>query len=164
MRDHRGFTLVEILVALVIISVMAGTAAYVLNGTEQHRLKAEASDLATLLNHLADRALMKQQTLGWQYNAQPNRCRILQFGRDGEWRSTDIGKRPCTFNTVAQLEATYPGSVAAHSHQDDDIPDLVFYPSGEYAPFTLELRSRADLGLRLTGDGINTIVLEPVTP
>lgn len=159
-RSNCGFTLIEILVVLVIVTVMVGAAAYALNGTEQHRLKGEASNLMNLLNHLADQSLMKQQTLGWQYDPEVSRCRVLYLDRDQEWRTSDIGKRICTLKTAASVSLGY-SELGTMSDSETEMPDLIFYSSGEYVPFSLSLQSRSGRQLQLAGDGINTIALEP---
>ncbi len=79
----RGFTLLELLVALVIVGVMLGAVALKAGPGERQQLQNEAQRIALLLQLARDEAIVRNQPVAFE--ADEYRYRFLVRGND-QWR------------------------------------------------------------------------------
>lgn len=80
----RGFTLIEILIALAIAAVLSATLVIVAIPNEAKRAQEEARRLAALLELAAAEARATGQILAW--SPEPGGYAFWQRADDGEWR------------------------------------------------------------------------------
>jgi general secretion pathway protein H len=160
--NQRGFTLIEMMVVVTIMGIIIGVAAYAVGGTGSRQVQSEANQLAFVLNHLADQALMKQQTLRWVYDEKTRRCETEILNAEQKWEPL-AEKRPyhCDFKGINRLLLHYEEHLTT---QGKDLPKsaktLYFLSSGDYTPFSLTVNSAQQVGLQLMGDGLNSIQVE----
>ncbi|MCK9503784.1 MAG: hypothetical protein M0Q95_06340 [Porticoccaceae bacterium] len=160
---------------IVIIAVLTGVAAFSINSTDARRINGEVAELRIKLNHLMTQALIHQQDFKWLYDPEQKRCLIYQMGDNGEWRAiANQQGYGCTFNVVENIDLAYFGynnksnvrpDLSAKNHETDKLsPTLYFFSSAEYTPFEMKLTGRDNTGFKLTGDGINDIIMKPISP
>lgn len=83
LRGHGGFTLVEILVVMVILSIIIAAGAVGLRPDDRHMLRAEAERLALLLELAMEESRYSGRTLAWSGEAQG--YRFWRYTEDRDW-------------------------------------------------------------------------------
>lgn len=146
-RLCRGFTLIEILVVITIMSIMLGlvTANFAID--ERQQLQQEAHKLALLMSHASDTARTTGRSTAWR--ASENGYIFLQLGADGKsWKPMrfDSNLRAREFPENMRLSEVYIAGVLSNSKDM-----IIFSPSGLNPAFELTLRSK-QARLKITGD------------
>ena len=162
-----GFTLVELLVALLIIGVMVTFAGLSLRGDPwAERMHEETRRLSALLELAAEDALLESRELAVRF--EPDGYHFLRL-TEGQWRELTEGVlRPRTLPPGMELELRLQegGPTLAEDDEEDQgehpAPQVYILSSGEMTPFTLRLGTlerdyryelRADLLGRLEWEG-----------
>jgi type II secretion system protein H len=81
---NRGFTLLELLVVVCILSVVAALVIPSFSGMGERRLRSEAREIASILNYLQDSAVSRKETFPLKCNLDENS--LWWKGPDGEKR------------------------------------------------------------------------------
>ncbi|WP_440996150.1 type II secretion system minor pseudopilin GspH [Arhodomonas sp. SL1] len=146
MSPDRGFTLLEILVVLVIMGVILSLAVLRLAPTGSEEGQRIAAQLLARLELARDESILRSRPLG--VRIEPERYTFL-LAADGAWQPLEgdraLGETRMPGNL--RLTVSADGRTARAPGDDGDdadkdpAPSLVFYPSGEVTPFTLELRN-----------------------
>jgi prepilin-type N-terminal cleavage/methylation domain-containing protein len=103
--DARGFTLLELIVTLVVITVAAGLVAPAIGrSTESLRVRAEVAGFSATFRHAREQAITTRQAFTVQVNV-TNRLLTVTTGED-EVRWTR------TLSSRVELRADTPGSLA----------------------------------------------------
>jgi len=158
-RRVRGFTLIEILVVLFIVSIMTGIAVVNLpRFTQTGDFDTEANRLKVVLEMLREEALVQAN----EYGLRPER-KGYQFFIYNEMHQVWelLQERPFTSRT---LPADIRLSVRVEGHElqfgEEDAPPILILSSGEITPFELRIESDKDDDLQRTleSDGYGAIV------
>ena len=163
-----GFTLLEVLVTLVLISIIASFAVLSIPGNDsRERLADEARRLAALLEMTRQEALLRGEQRG------------VYFTATGYTLMTLDGKGPVLSlnNAVAQHEYPLPagfqlqlwieGRPVTFARNPDYLPQVLLLSSGEMTAFTVVLSevegNRYDKkGYQVAGDLTGRLQVEPV--
>jgi type II secretion system protein H len=97
----RGFTLLELLVVLCIISVVMALVIPSFSGTGERRLRSEAREIASILNYLQDSAVSRKETFALRCNLDENS--IWWKGPDGEKRRSFGGMTGVTTQSTGRM-------------------------------------------------------------
>ena len=146
-----GFTLVEVLVAAVVISVASGFVLVKLGGDDRRVAEREAARLAGALEHAAALAQWKGEMLGVSTDGAG--YRFWRRGPDNRWApmQDDEVLAPRTLPAQFVLStASYAGAPVAIG------AILPFRPSGRNEPYSLLLASPA-WSLIVAGDPLNRV-------
>jgi general secretion pathway protein H len=151
----RGFTLVEILVVVVIIALTAGLAVVAYDGNPRGVATREATRLAGALEHAAQSAQVRAETLG--VSADGGRWRFWRrAGEAGGWL-------PLTDDDVLAPHAlpagllVHPLTYAGAPLAADAIVPL--HASGHNEPYAFVLTAR-DTRIVLAADPLNRVALQ----
>ena len=160
MRDQRGFTLIELMVVLVIVSIITGFALLSLGtGSNRDRVEDEGRRLAAMLAHQRELAMLQLGERGLILNE--SGYGLLQLERDGWAPVPDRGKDlpeglrlelrvddlPATLKSRQESEKA---AAAAADGEDKDTtpkqepPQLWIFSTGEFLPFELSVVDAAD--------------------
>lgn len=163
-RNNDGFTLLEVLVVTLIISVLMGLAVLSVSASSRGNLDAETERLQQVLQAAADEAVFQKKKLGivlnsneysivayntsqkkWE-NLQEKYFRVHQFPNDVTIVLSVIGS-----SKVASDEAR----VAAQK------PSAIFYPAGIITPFKISItQPNYSVSNKIESDGIFLVSLK----
>ena len=149
---NRGFTLIEILVTLAVLTVALGLIVLSLGHDEGARLRQESERLRSALEHAAQLAQWRGTELIWQSDAQG--YRFLHPVADGQWEDeTDplLALHPMGAEMRVRAIGPAGGEIA---------PQLVLRASGRNDPYALVLDSPAG-SWTIRGDPLNRVRAAP---
>ncbi len=165
MRAHRGFTLLEILVVVVIIGIMATLAVLSIGSRSlDDRMAVEARRLQELFALAGDEAVLQGVELGFIQTPEGYAFLMLT---DGKWVPIeDAG--PLRSRALAEpfyLQLQIDGRPVAPARTDDATqelkPQILLLSSGDATEFVLDLRAQQfDPYYRLQGDVLGQLTLD----
>ena len=136
----RGFTLIEILVVMLVIGIAVGVIGFSFSASNSYySANAYAQRIAQRIEMARDRAI--QSNSEWGMFVDEGDYRFANFDPiNGEWfdytsKPFNAEKTKYTLNFKVTVE-DYPGQVDS---DDEELPDLIFFSSGEVSPFELDL-------------------------
>ena len=159
----RGFTLIEVMLVLVIVSVMYSMVALSLSGTEQAQFDAETARLQKLVQGLSREALLRRGATGLAVDDQGYQGMVFdQLSRQWVAAQGRLFKRHEVHDaglTVALIPAGGTRSATAQE-RPEGWPAIVFDSAGIGSPFTLRLSSgrNPDVSVTLAADGFGHAV------
>lgn len=137
----RGFTLIEILVVMLVIGIAVGVIGFSFSTSNSYySANAYAQRLAQRIEMARDRAI--QSNSEWGMFVAKDEYHFAIFDQiNGEWfehttKPFNAEKTQYTLNFKLTVE-DYPGQVDS---DDEELPDLIFFSSGEVSPFVLDLK------------------------
>ena len=152
LKQHQGFTLIEIIVVVLIIGIVVSFATLSVSGrSQQDRLNNEAKRLTQLIQLASDEAVLQSLELGLRSKAKGTAYEFLVLGEEGRWLSYDADSplRERKLPTGISIRITTEGFEAppaddAREENDDETirPNILLLSSGEVSPF--EIRLKAD--------------------
>ena len=145
-RRFRGFTLIELLVVVAIVAVLAGMVGTSFIGSGRHQsMEGFAHRMAQRVELARDRALQRNKE--WGLYVSEGEYEFAEFDEANQtWEPYAL--RPFNAEAFAAdvlMEAEveeYEGQVGA---EDDALPDIIFFSSGEVTPFELSMHPIGDL-------------------
>jgi len=150
---HRGYTLLEVLVVMVILGVMSGFIILSLRGNPEGARLSEAADrIAALVQLQCEEALLGNRTMRMRLDDSGYRFEVAN--RSG-WE--DHGKdvfRSRTWPVPLAARLSIDGRADAMGTAGDNF--IYCLPTGELTPFELELSTRngSRAAVRATAGGI----------
>jgi len=140
---QRGFTLIEILVVVIVVSVLMGVVVNSFTGVDREQtLRGYSERLALRIEIARDRAL--QANREWGLYIDDDGVRFAEFDEtNGEWveRTSkpfagESYDREVRFGIeVEELE----GALREPEGEDKNLPDIVLFSSGETTPFEISI-------------------------
>lgn len=165
--SHKGFTLLEVMVVLLIIGILLGMATLSIgHHGARRKIQEEITALRQKMVMAADEAVINQQEIGVRFFS--GGYVFLLWDEKNRWSSPPQDRffQPYTWSVhpiVLSLQVegqgvTVPDAVLG-------VPQLFFLSSGEQTPFLIELQDgSADERLHLTGDwnGVSPVMGRPL--
>ena len=129
-KSSRGFTLIEILVVLIIIGIASSL--IFLNFSSASSISKNQSSFQNAFNFLTEESIITGNIIGWHANNENDFSYILDY------KNTFIGNLDNPYsnnlNDLSSYRKTYKssdGSIIDFENYEEDLPLLIFYPSGE---------------------------------
>lgn len=152
-KPHRGFTLLELLVVLVILGIMLGVVSLNVAPSERQAMQNEAQRIALLLQLARDEAIVRNRPIAFELA--PDAYRFL-VREDDAWRpiAGDDALRERRFS-----RAPVAFSIDPPVAQQDARLRIVFGREPVDKPFLLTL-TVGDLSVAVRADGVGHFAVE----
>lgn len=134
-KSVSGFTLIEIAVVLLIITITIAMVGINLQRGDNNRVQEEADRIVILLQAARDEAILQGQVFAVQFTQEGYRFLRLNHKGKLELIENDDVLSPRTLPDGVSLSFTVDGAVA------DSEAGLILDPSGSFIPFVLTLRA-----------------------
>ena len=156
---QTGFTLIEILVVLFIVSIMSGLVVVNLPSfTRTQDFDTEARRLEVLLQMAREHAVVQAVEMG--FTVEDDGYSFYYYDEIAQsWaqmQQAPFGVRKLPETITLSLEIVGKGFSLA-DNEDAKGPKLLLLSSGETTPFELEILQQPDLSKRLQSDGYSDI-------
>ncbi|HEX5056051.1 MAG TPA: type II secretion system minor pseudopilin GspH [Gammaproteobacteria bacterium] len=136
---NRGFTLFEILVALLIIGLIVGVATLAIHNPAPDKLREETRRLEAIISLAQEEAILQSHDFGlsfWQQGYS------FQEYFEGKWRKVERDRILRTYQLPQgmRLQLTLEGIDVVMSPVEPEKPQVFILSSGEMSPFKLRLK------------------------
>lgn len=148
-RSAHGFTLIEVMVVLIIITLFSSLTVLSLEGVRSHSVDSEIERLRTVLETASDYANVHGTPIAVDFLADGYRFSALNT--DGTWHML--------FKPASLAQQTWPASVSVESLEVDKVamkPPLRLVFAQEAPNFKLVLRTASGIQV-LTGSLLGTV-------
>ena len=135
MRRAQGFTLIEIVIVLLIITITIGLVGINLYRGDNDRVRDETDRIVLLLQAAREEAILQGQVFGVQFTHEGYRFQRLNAKGKLENIKTDDVLGPRTLPDGITLSFEMDGVAA------NDEAGLLLDPTGNFIPFVLTLRA-----------------------
>lgn len=156
-RRAQGFTLIEIMIVLLIITITIGLVGINLYRGDNDRVRDEADRIVLLLQAAREEAILQGQVFGVQFTHEGYRFQRLNAKGELENIDTDDVLGPRTLPDGVTLSFEMDGVAA------NDEAGLLLDPTGNFIPFVLTLRA-GDSAWQALGLANGKIQSKPVEP
>jgi general secretion pathway protein H len=136
---NRGFTLFEILVALLIIGLIVGVATLKIGNPAPDKLREESRRLEAILGLAREEAILQSRDFGvsfWQQGY------AFHDFFEGQWRRVERDRILRTYQLPEgmRVQLTLEGIDVVMSPVEPEKPQVFILSSGEMSPFKLRLK------------------------
>lgn len=158
---RSGFTLIEVLVVLFIVSIMSGiVVANMPSFARTGDFDTEAKRIKVLLEMAREEAVIQGREYG--FKPEDEGYRFYAYNElERHWERVE--SRPFHHHKLSddvKVNLSVEGEdfrMAANDEGDDDGPPLLIFSSGEITPFELTIRSGRDSSRTLVSDGFSEL-------
>jgi len=150
----RGFTLIELMTALVIVGIAVAIVVPRLVRDDRDVLAQEAARLALLLEQARDEAVASGRPIAWSSQGAVNG--FWTVGAGGDWEKIAGDE---VFRDRSLAEGVRIARLTLNRVSVAPNTRIVFTPAGTSAPFTLTLEMRGE-GIAVVGDALGRIAVE----
>lgn len=136
-----GFTLIEILVAMVIISIVLGVALIKMNfGSPESKIKQESARLVRTMELADQEAIFQSREIGLLFQGNSYEYFLYSAGKWLPLKDPLLKKRsiPEEMEVALNIDGLDVSTLSTIS--DDKTPQIVFYSSGEWTAFEIVLK------------------------
>ena len=153
MKKSQGFSLIELLVVLVMITVMAASVSIAVNrASPEKELNTLGLQLFAKMNFAIDEALMQRKLIGLRIENQEKKSAYYWHSfTNNRWQllsdSLSSVVIPDNILIERELDTEFTDSLLAQTLNDTDeekalVPDIVFYPNSDISEFTITIGYR----------------------
>jgi general secretion pathway protein H len=136
----KGFTLIEVLVVIFIISIVTGVALLSFNRNENRQLESFANELAQIMTLAEEQAMLQPAVLGLAFNEHSFHFSVYQESTDGQkqaWTSLpDKWSGNHVIPNNIQLRVHVDGKTDS-SEEEISSPQIIISTNGDVTPFTI---------------------------
>ncbi len=154
----QGFTLLEIMVVIAIISILFTFASLSIGLNQDKSLEAEAKRFAALVALASEEAIINTREMILEISQQG--YQFLELGEKGFAPVTDDNGvfRPRELPKQIQIELELEQQKVDFSGlEEGDLPKIGIFSSGEMTPFTISFVTQEGQGFRVEGDFLGNV-------
>ena len=159
----QGFTLVEVLIVVALIAITMSLVLPDYFGVSQRQqVQGLAEDLRNKIELARDKALQQNQEWGLDIDKDSITFSTLDV-LNQQW--TPLSDRPFntfSFSDIAVISLNVENHSVPVSYENEELPSLIIFSSGEVSPFEIEIRSLASIQQIwvLSSDGLSQTTIE----
>lgn len=153
MKKARGFSLIELLVVLVMITIMAASVSIAVNRTSPEKeLNTLGFQLFAKMNFAIDESLMQRKLIGLRIVNQEKKSAYYWYSfTNNRWQLLNNSLAgvviPDNIFIERELDSDFTDSLLAQTLNDTSeekalVPDIVFYPNSDISEFTITIGYR----------------------
>ena len=160
-RSERGFTLIELMVVIVIISIMLGYLVISIGGSTQDKsLQDEAKRITALIKLASEQSLLQSIEIGLLID---DNLYMFLSKNEQSWASLPENNfRSRKLPDNVQMEFVSIDNAPPPEETEELMPQVLLLSSGEMTPFELEIRDDdIDYYFTLSGSAIGKLTLLP---
>lgn len=147
MKKHNGytsgFTLIEVLIVIFIISIATSVALLSIGHNENKKLETFANELTQVVSLAEEQALLQPTLLGIAFNE--NSFEFLRYKQDkdedkNEWVPLDdsiLGRHKIPSGVAVEVKVQ--NDLKKLTPQDKVLPQIIFSTNGDITPFTIQV-------------------------
>ncbi len=147
-RGRRGFTLIEVLVSVLIIGILASSAALLVVHPRTLESKTSLHTLAERMRYASDEAALTGSDYGVECAL--NACRVVSRAPDGMWVNANVGNLAGVVSFEGQLSITLSGTTLNLPRElpgkVSQSPALRLDEAGEWYGFEIVQRTSGKVG------------------
>lgn len=156
----RGFTLIEILIVMLIMSIVSGIAILTISGNHQKQIEYSANTLTHILTLASEEAMLRPGTLGVAFTENSYEFFIYHEPKDEDenpWeplQSKTFGKHH--FPKKTEISLKVQDQVAELNGK----PQVIIAENGDFTPFTLTIRDTQKPLYQISGNASGEVTNE----
>jgi prepilin-type N-terminal cleavage/methylation domain-containing protein len=128
-RNSRGFSVIELLIALAVMSILAGYAVMTLSSKEMYNADDQAMVVLDVLKEARQRAITQREVMRVEINKDLSRIRLINEN-SGSTANDDVEIRNIQFSPLKQvIFDRAPNNIAAGPTEAAPVPTIVFKAS-----------------------------------
>ncbi|EKD71210.1 MAG: hypothetical protein ACD_46C00245G0001, partial [uncultured bacterium] len=140
-KQSRGFTLIEILIVIFIISIVTSVAMLSISRNENKQIESFANELTQMLTLAEEQAMLQPSVMGLTFKQQTLQFSALKKASDGkdEWqllRDNVLGEHRIPDNIEINIDAGGK-KINEADEVEKKLPQVVISTSGDLSPFTI---------------------------
>jgi general secretion pathway protein H len=149
MRSRAGYTLVEILIVLLIISIVTSIAVISIGRNENKEIESFANELSQMLSLAEEQAMLQPTVLGLMLSEHSLQFASFKAGSSAEkntWiplQDTILGKHdiPNAIQVAVEVGGSRTNSLDRDAKKN---PPIIVSTNGEVTPFTIYLGKKGE--------------------
>ncbi|MCF6281044.1 MAG: type II secretion system minor pseudopilin GspH [Candidatus Polarisedimenticolaceae bacterium] len=159
---QKGFTLVELMVVIVIMSIMLGFLVVSIGGGERDKpLQDEAKRISALIKLATEQSMLQSMEIGLLIDE--GSYRFLTLHEESWSPLSENNFRQRKLPGSIQLELVTIEHLPPPEQLEKRVPQILLLSSGEMTPFELEIRGDdIDYYFSLTGSAMGKLTLQQV--
>lgn len=159
---QKGFTLVELMVVIVIMSIMLGFLVISIGGGERDKpLQDESKRISALIKLATEQSMLQSMEIGLLIDEDGYRFLTLHEESWSSLPENNFRQRKLPENI--QLELVTIEHLPPPKQLEQPIPQILLLSSGEMTPFELEIRGDdIDYYFSLTGSAMGKLTLQQI--
>lgn len=144
MKKKRGFTLIEVVVVMIIISIVAGIAMITIHSNTRKQYETLAKQLANAISLAEQEAMLRPLTIGLAVGSQS--VQFYQVERDSK---TDKNRWVPMNESPFRAHAFPVNTKVTLKIQDETVPangepKIIITPSNDLTPFVIDIGKRGE--------------------
>ena len=160
-KGMRGFTLIEILVVILVISILLGISLVTVSSSNSVRSIQDQGDLLTaLFTQARDKALLENNVYGFSAGQGSYTWWKLQ-SKNKTWLSLiDKPFQPRILPEQISIQLIYDNTDSLVQEKTEEKPDIVIFADNQVSPFQLLLSNDQNEQLVITTDGLADVHIQ----
>lgn len=158
-RHHRGFTLIEIMLVVVIITTITGLTHFSLGGFSNYKLKTSLNDVRHYLATLRSEAELNNKVIGVFIEEEKRHIHHKVYDlKHQQWTVSPLAYS-LHLNNETRIKFTPLETQTSSAIDSVENPDILFLPGGDSSPFELRIQlfSEPNSAFIISSDGHNKI-------